>query len=121
LLGALKDVLREIARGNESTAAFMLQCVPHSGIWELAIDLLESFPDSERIRSIVAARAEQMQEVIIGRMSVHYRSCAAEMDIVLRDSRVPNSVRPFLEQLRDSFIAAAAREERTEDDENVNW
>ena len=55
--------LEALAQKDESKALLVLDCVPRSGLWPLGLELLQRFPDSKRIRQIVASRASHDREV----------------------------------------------------------
>jgi len=113
--------LTALAQEDESKALLVLECVPRSGLWTLALELLQRFPDSKRIRQIVASRARHDREVIRGSMSSHYESCASDIKVVIDDPKTPVSVHSFLREMLNSFLEAARREKRAEEDEVINW
>lgn len=115
------EELKALAQEDESKAMLVLDCVPRPGLWPLALELLQRFPDSKRIRQIVASRARHDREVIVGSMSSHYESCASDIKRIMDDPKTPLSVHSFLREMLNGFQEAARREKRTEEDEAINW
>jgi hypothetical protein len=115
-----KEILREIALGDERRAEHVLSCSPQVGVWPLAIELLQRFPDSSRLRSMVISRAEHAFEGIVGSRAAHYEKCAAEIQKVLDSSSLPARLRTFLTETHTSLRDAATRQKRTEEDEYID-
>ena len=116
-----KETLSALALEDESKALLVLQCAPRGGLWPLAVELLQRFPDNKRIRNMIVSRANHDQEVIVGPQSLHYERCALEVQAILDDPTTPLSAHTFLRDLRNSFRDAARRQKRAEDDQAVNW
>lgn len=116
-----KEILSALAVEDEDEALIVLQCTSRAGLWPLAIELLQRFPDNKKIRSMIVSRADHAQEVIVGPQSSHYEQCASEIKTIIDDSNTPASVRAFLKDLHDRFRDAARDQKRIEEDEAVNW
>jgi len=116
-----KEILRELALEDEVKAVLVLQCTPRTGLWPLAIELLQQFPGSKRVRSMIVSRANHDQEVIRGPQSLHYQNCALEVQAILDDPNTPSLARAFLREVHDRFLEAARTQKRVEEDEAVNW
>lgn len=116
------DVLHSIALESEKKACLVLEYTSREGLWPLAIDLLNRYPHSKRIKSIIASRAQHMQEVIRGPMSEHFETSATEIQNVLQENaNISGSAKEFLEDLIARFRETAKHERRDEEDEQVNW
>jgi hypothetical protein len=115
------EELKGLAQEDESRAVLVLDCVPRSGLWPLALELLQRFPDSKRIRQIVASRARHDHEVTVGPISSNYERCASDIRAIIDDPKTPLSVQSFLRDLLNAFQEAARSEKRAEEDEAINW
>ena len=116
-----QEILSAVALESEMKALLVLQCVSRAGLWPLAFEVLQKFPDSKAIRNTIVSRASHDQEVIVGPQSLHYEKCTSEVTAIIDDSSTPPSVRGFLRELRDRYLEAARRAKRLEEDEQVNW
>ncbi len=116
------EVLVRIARRNERSAEFISSCLESKdGFWPIAVELLTLHPDNALIRGNVSAAAEHMNRVVVGPFSLHYESCAREVETVLGHAATPTVVKPFLTDLARQLRHRAEAEHRKEEDEQINW
>ncbi len=116
------DVLMAFARENERQAEVVAESIGSArpGFWPIAIELVELYPSSQRISSLLAASAEQRGHAFWGPYGQHLEESCKEIEHVLKDSQIPTKARHWLEEIQSTFRDRAEEERLSEADEEIN-
>lgn len=116
------DVLIEFALESKRQAELVCESITRrrAGFWPIALKIIESHPNSQKMQSLMASGVEQIGEGISGPYSIHLENCRKDVERVLNDAATPVAARPWLEQLESSLRTQMERELISEVDEEVN-
>lgn len=117
------DVLLSIASENEQQAELVCNGVSteRPDFWDIALNIIEKYPNNRRIQSALARGVEQMGwEFKSGPYSLRLENYRKDVERVLNDTETPAVARPWLEELESSLRERAERALISEADEEIN-
>jgi hypothetical protein len=97
-LQADRDLLSQYAARGEQEALTIVQSITggRPGFWPLAFELVNLYPENQRVRRELELRVEQMGQIVSGRYSEHYERCREDVEQALRLPEATEPVRTWL-------------------------
>jgi hypothetical protein len=116
------DLLVAIALENAIKARCVAETITSGrpGFWQVALKIVETYPNNDRVLRALAGGVEQMGTVISGPCSSHSRKCLEEVSAVLADQSTAQAARPWLEQIKRGLQKQFEIGLTQETDEEVN-
>jgi len=117
-----RDVLLFYAKSDIELARIVAASITGAkpGFWPLFFELVQAYPNDERLLSNLAAGVEQNGTVITGPMSQFYEERGLEVERLLQDPSTPSVVRSRLREIADRLQREATRQVVWDYDEDLN-
>ena len=117
-----RDVLLFYAKNDIELARIVAASITGAkpGFWPLFSELVQAYPNDERLLSNLAGGIEQNGTLITGPMSQFYEERGLEVERLLQDPSIPSVVRSRLREIADRLQGEIDRQVVWDYDEDVN-
>jgi DNA-binding MarR family transcriptional regulator len=116
-----REYIVELALENERQAEILSECISshRPGFWEIVIPLADKYLTHAYIMSHIESGIAQMGCVIAGGFHKHYMKCQQMIRDALKEYKMPNKVKYWLEKLEEKYSAEIENERIREENRDV--